>query len=145
MLVAWATTLAVLAFVGFLDALYFVLVDRGLMKPDDRLVPPVCRMDEATCARIIETRYARVFGVPNAVFGLAWYLLVGGAASYALVEDAFPFCLGFLVVAAGTVALSVYLAWALLAKLKTVCVLCFAGHAVNLLIFGAVAGACYFP
>lgn len=142
MLVAWAVGMLVLALIGLLDALYFLLVDAGIIRPDARFVPPVCRMDEATCARVLDTRYARVFGVSNASLGLLWYVVVAAAAGYALIEGAIPFCLGFVVVAGATVLLSVYLAWALLARLGTPCVLCFVGHGVNALIFSAFVGAC---
>lgn len=142
MLAVWAVILLALAILGFLDALYFVLVDAGRLRPDARLVPPVCRMDEKTCARVLDTGYARVFGVSNAALGLVWYGIVAAAAGFAVVEGRMPFCL-FLAVAAGvTVLVSVYLLWALVARLRTACPLCFAGHAINALIFSAFVGAC---
>lgn len=142
MLAAWAVILLALAILGFLDALYFVLVDAGRLRPDARLVPPVCRMDEATCARVLDTRYARVFGVSNAALGLVWYGVVAVAAGFALINGEIPYCVIVAAAAGVTVLVSAYLAWALLARLRTPCVLCFVGHSVNALILVALIGAC---
>lgn len=136
--------LLALAAVGFLDALYFVLVTYRVIPPDPRWLPNVCRMDEATCARVVDTPYARVFGLPNAVYGLAWYAIVGAAAAGALASGALPFCAPLVVASAATVAFSAYLAWSLLVKLRTPCPLCFLGHGVNAAILAALVAGCRF-
>lgn len=134
--------IVVLALVGALDALYFVLVDQRKLRPDPRWLPPVCRMDEATCMRILDTPYARVFGWPNAVYGLAWYVLLGTLATWALVTGQLLLCVPLIVIAILTVLLSVYLAWALLFQLETLCPLCFLGHGINAAILVALVLAC---
>lgn len=131
--------LAALAVVGLADALYFTLVTYRLVRPDSRWLPRVCRMDEATCARVVDTPYARVLGLPNAVYGMAWYALVLASA---LAPGPFVAAGGrpaLVAVAALTVLLSAYLAWALLARLRVACVLCFLGHGVNVAIAALLA------
>ena len=126
-----AFLLAPLGAVGFLLALYFVLVTYGYARPDSRWLPQVCRMDEATCARIIHLPEARVLGPPNALFGLGYYAaLVAVGLNPGLLGQ--PLVLGALLLAGlAAAAMSVYLAWALLRRLRVVCVLCFAAHGIN--------------
>ena len=101
------------------------------MRPDPRWLPSVCRMDEQTCARVVDTPYARVFGVSNAALGLAWYGVVSAAALSGLAGGEVPARTLLVVVSAGTVVLAAYLIWALLARLHTACPLCFVGHGIN--------------
>lgn len=141
-LIVWSWALIALAVIGALDALYFVLVDQRKIRPDPRWLPPVCRMEEDTCMRILDTPYARVFGLTNATYGLVWYVLLAALATWALITGELLLCVGLLVVAAGTVLLAVYLIWALLVKLETICPLCLLGHAVNASILGVLWLAC---
>lgn len=138
----WALGLILVASLGALTALYFILVDRRVIPPDPRWLPRVCRMDDQTCATVLETRYARAFGALNATYGLAWYLAVIGASAQFMVQGTLPTCNAFLAVSAFTVAFSAYLAWALLARLETPCPLCFLGHAVNLVLLLLLLGGC---
>lgn len=137
-----AGALALVAFLGLLDALYFVAVTYRWLRPDAPWLPRLCRMDQATCARIVDTREARVFGVPNSVLGVAWYGVVLGAAGQALATGSLPYCLPLLLVASFTVAFSAYLAWALVVRLRTPCILCFLGHGVNAALFVVLLLAC---
>jgi len=131
-----------LAVLGFLDALYFVLVTYRWMRPDPPWLPRVCRLDEGTCARIVDTRHARVLGLPNAVFGLAWYGIAGVAGAWMLAGRDLPFCGPILAASLLTVALSAYLAWALVVRLRVACTLCFLGHGVNVALLLVLAAAC---
>jgi uncharacterized membrane protein len=130
------------AFVGFLDALYFVLVSYRWMRPDPKWMPPVCRMDEGSCARIVDTRYGRVFGLPNGVFGVAWYILLAAAGVHWAINGDLSYCVLWLVGAAGVLALTLFLAWALIFRLHVVCRLCFLAHALNLAILVLIATTC---
>lgn len=121
----------ILSVLGFLNASYFVLVTYGFIAPDPRWLPTFCRMDEGTCASIVTTRYASVFGLPNALYGMVWYVATACAGVSLLATGRVPFCLPLIGIALGTVVLGVYLAWALLSRLRVACVLCFFGHGVN--------------
>lgn len=139
---ALGTATGLFAIVGLADAAYFVGVSYRWFAPDARWIPQVCRMEEETCATIVDTRYGRALGPPNAVFGMAWYLIVLGLAGVILRMGYVPACTLFLLAAAGTVMFSVYLIWALVEKLDVACPLCYLGHGLNLAILGALTVAC---
>jgi uncharacterized membrane protein len=126
-----SAALLALALIGGLDALYFVLVTYRWLRPDAPWLPRICRMDEGTCARIVDTREARALGVPNAVLGLAWYVVLGAATVLGLPPAWQVPLLGGAAVA---FAMSLGLAWALLARLQVRCTLCFAVHAINVAV-----------
>src|SRR5437660_10214969 len=80
--------LIVCSLAGFLISLYFTLVTYRLMKPDQRFIPPVCRMSGDSCLSIVESPQARLFGVPNSLLGIAFYLGVFVAAISGLLPSA---------------------------------------------------------
>lgn len=137
-----AGALAAAALVGLADALYFVAVTYRWIAPDAAWVPRACRMDEATCARIVDTRYGRALGLPNAVFGAVWYLAALATGAWLAVHGALPSCGPLLVVAAGVVLFSVYLLWALVQQLAVDCPLCYLAHGLNLVILLLFGAAC---
>jgi uncharacterized membrane protein len=138
----WALGTLAVSILGFANALYFVLVAYRVMRPDARWLPRVCRMDDRTCASILETRYARVLGLPNALYGVLWYVAAGTAALVALATGRLPAPAALLGGSALAAAVSVYLAWALLYRLRVVCPLCFFGHGVNAALLALFALRC---
>jgi uncharacterized membrane protein len=125
---------AALAAVGFTISTYFTAVAYRWMRPDAGWIPAFCRLGERTCASIVFTPRARVFGLPNSVLGQVFYaaLLVGAALG--LLDQ--PSLLGLY--RAGslvTVALAVYLSYSLLFVMRVPCPLCFASHGINTVIF----------
>lgn len=141
---AWwvPAAVVVLAAAGVLVALYFALVRYRVVPPNTRWVPAVCRMDEDTCAKVVDSEYGHLFGLPNAVLGLAWYLLAGVAGVAGLTLGAFPLCATLVLVAGVTVLVSVYLAWALVARLRTHCPLCYASHLLNAALLALFVVGC---
>jgi uncharacterized membrane protein len=119
-LAAWI--LLGLAGVGFALSLYFSLAYYGWIEAH-ALPPAFCRREERSCLTILQTPYARVFGVPNSVLGLAYYLLVGAVAVLALTGTQPPAWLWPVTFAGAVLAvlLAPYLIWALVAQLKTWC------------------------
>ncbi|HEV8360804.1 MAG TPA: vitamin K epoxide reductase family protein [Candidatus Thermoplasmatota archaeon] len=129
---SWTSAaLLAMAALGALDALYFTLVADRVVRPDTPWLPAFCRMDDATCARVVDAREARALGVPNSLLGLGWYAVLAGAASWGLATGALPVCPFLLAGAVAAALLSAWLAWALLARLRVRCPLCFAAHAIN--------------
>lgn len=107
-----------LAVVGLALSLYFTLAYYGWIQA--RSLPAAfCRREERTCLTILQTPYARVFGVPNSLLGLAFYPLVAAVAVQAPV-GAWLWPVSF-AGAALAVLLAPYLIWALVAQLKTWC------------------------
>ncbi len=125
--------LALVSSLGFLISLYFTLVYYKLMPADARFIPKFCRLDQSTCASILATPDARVFGIPNFSLGLVFYLaLIVAIALPEFLEKAY---LLFVAASGLSVAMSLFLSYALLFRLNVRCALCFTSHVLNLLIF----------
>lgn len=91
-----------------------------------------CSTDGGPCSSVLETPQARVFGVPNSLLGIAYYLAMPAAVGL------WRFCgargwliAAFLATAAGVI-FGVYLAHALLFRLRIPCRLCWTSHGINL-------------
>lgn len=137
-----AAGLVAAALVGLADAAYFVAVGYRWIAPDAAWIPRACRMDEETCASIVDTSYGRALGLPNAVYGAGWYLLALGAGAWLAVHGSLAACGPLLLVAAVAVGFSVYLLWSLVERLAADCPLCYLGHGLNFLIVLLLGAAC---
>jgi uncharacterized membrane protein len=121
-----------LATVGLYIAAYFTLVYYGIVRASTKLMPNVCQLEERTCQTVLGTKYARIFGVPNSLLGVLYYLivilllLVGGNGG--------PIATATIAVAWFTVALGLFLAYSLFFIIKIPCPLCLTGHTINLLL-----------
>ena len=116
--VVLAVVLILLAILGFANALYITLVTYHLIDAGSRWVPKFCRLEEGACGSVITTRYARVFGCPNTLFGLAFYLLLLVTGFSRLTTGHFLYVGYSLVGAVASLVLGVYLVHALLVRLK---------------------------
>jgi uncharacterized membrane protein len=138
--------ICVLSLAGLADALYFTFAYYGRIKKA-RWVPEIlCAREGSSCVTVVQTPYARVFGVPNSLLGIAYYLLlIAGAMSYwsfgidLYVHSTYvvyPFGLVLLIIiSAGTTLLGFYLVYALRRKLHVDCPLCYTAHAINVALF----------
>jgi len=137
-------SIVLLSLGGLADALYFTLAYYGRIRKA-RWVPEIlCAREDSSCVTVVRTPYARVFGVPNSLLGIVYYLLL-------LVWTMFvprhmtvfgyvlrPFdTLGLLLLGASlcSVVLGFYLIYALRRILHTHCPFCYAAHAINLILF----------
>jgi uncharacterized membrane protein len=125
--------IGILSFIGLLISVYFAAMYHKFMPNVDRFVPRVCRMEPGTCATVLETRQARLFGVPNFDLGILFYT---GLAVSALLPDSWNelrtmLFLGSMV----AVAMGFYLLYSLLFHLRVHCTLCYASHVINILVF----------
>lgn len=128
-----AVAIVALSAVGFLISSYFTAVAYRWIRPDARWVPAFCRMGEQTCASIVFTPRARVFGPPNSLLGQAYYVALITIISLGLVERGEIYTLA-LAASALTVFLGVYLTYSLLFVTRVPCTLCFTSHAINFLL-----------
>ncbi|HEY6952691.1 MAG TPA: vitamin K epoxide reductase family protein [Bacteroidota bacterium] len=121
---------AVFSCAGLLISLYFTIVYYKPAAGIDRYVPSFCRIEPESCASLLGTRQARLYGMPNFVLGLLFYTgLVGSALSGILWKQLhLLLVLGSLV----SVATGIYLTDVLIVRLKIHCTLCLASHAINL-------------
>ena len=132
--------IAVLSLVGLANALYFTFAYYGRIKKA-RWVPEIlCAREGSSCVTVVQTPYARVFGVPNSLLGIAYYLYLIGWIFTGLLfgpmvmvdSRAVPASnLVLIAASAVTVLLGFYLIYALRRKLHTHCPLCYLGHAIN--------------
>jgi uncharacterized membrane protein len=128
------STIIVIAIAGLLVSSYFTALAYRWIGPDERWIPRFCRLGDRTCAAIVFTPRARVFGLPNSVLGQMYYasLIVGTPLN--LLDRSGYYTL-FLAASLLTVLLAVYLTYSLLFITRVPCVLCFASHAANVTIF----------
>lgn len=81
-----------------------------------------CGADTSTCAVVVKTPYARIFGgVPNVAVGILWCAALVALALAWLAADRLFVPWPFLVVAAGSLLVAAYLAYALLVVLEQPC------------------------
>lgn len=143
MVAAWiAASIVALGVVGALVAVYFTLVRYRLIRPDAPWVPSFCRMDEDTCATVVDSDHGHLFGPPNSVLGLAWYGAATGAGAAGLVTGQIPLCATLILIAVVSVAVSLYLAYALVRILETHCRLCYTSHLLNGALLVTLAAGC---
>jgi len=120
-----ATALVVLTVPALVINLYFtsLMLERWpILRRRLGVLLTTCGADTSSCAIVVRTPYARLFGgAPNVYVGLAWNLaLLGLAASWMLTgRVAVPW--PYLIVAAGSVLVGLYLVRALVVTLRQPC------------------------
>src|SRR5215468_2131121 len=81
-----------------------------------------CGADTSSCVIVVQTPYARLFGgAPNVYVGIVWNLALLGLALMWIASGRVSAPWPYLVVAAATVLVGVYLVYALIAKLRQPC------------------------
>jgi uncharacterized membrane protein len=136
--------IVILSLVGLANALYFTFAYYGRIKKA-RWVPELfCAREGSSCVTVVQTPYARVFGVPNSLLGIVYYVLLIAWASLGfdvgptvVIGSRFaPLSYWVLLAASAmTVALGFYLVYALRRKLHTHCPMCYVGHSINATLF----------
>jgi uncharacterized membrane protein len=138
--------ICILSLAGLADALYFTFAYYGRIK-NARWVPAfLCARQGSSCVTVVQTSYARVFGIPNSLLGIVYYLLLiaGAMGNWSFGINfyvhstymVYPFGMVLMIViSAGTTALGFYLIYALRRKLHVDCPLCYTAHAINAALF----------
>jgi len=81
-----------------------------------------CGADTSSCAIVVRTPYARLFGgAPNVYVGIVWNVALLGLALAWVTSGRVAVPWPFLVVAAASVLIGLYLVWALLVELRQPC------------------------
>jgi uncharacterized membrane protein len=129
---------------GLADALYFTFAYYGRVRKA-RWVPEIlCAREGSSCVSVVRTPYGRVFGVPNSLLGIVYYLLLIVWITFIprhLTVSGYvlnPFeTVGLLLLGASicSVVLGFYLIYALRRVLHVDCPLCYTAHAINLMLF----------
>jgi uncharacterized membrane protein len=121
--------LEVLDFVGLTLSLYFTLVFYHVIDAEARFVPRFCRLATGDCAAVVHHPDASVFSVPNSLLGIVYYTVVLIA-----INRSFASALPIVVVSWFAVAVSMFLIYSLMKRIRVLCVLCIFAHAINLAI-----------
>ena len=118
-----------LCLLGLWISIYFTGVSYHRFPVNVKWVPQICQLKEKSCGLIIHTPRAKLFGIPNSVYGIALYLYL------ILFFLGLPLAwwLGFLGAVLATLR-SVYLAYSLIFVTKVPCPLCFTTHLINLIL-----------
>ena len=138
--------MCVLSLAGLADALYFSFAYYGRIKKAHWVPEVLCAREGSSCVTVVQTPYARVFGVPNSILGIIYYLMVIAWAiptrSTGIKLHFHPFeyvaSLGLallFLISAGTIVFGSYLIYALRRKLHVDCPLCYTAHAINAALF----------
>ncbi len=120
--------LIILSIAGLFISFYFLCAKRGWF-PKFVKNMPLC--DGNTCMRVSDSKYGKMFGVPNYIFGMFYYIVILLFSIFSFLHDDKNAHYFLLVMSWSTVLIAVYLTYALLVKLKTVCVPCFVLHGIN--------------
>lgn len=123
-----------LSVVGLTISTYFTAVAYRWIRADEKWIPAFCRMEEQTCASIVFTPQARVFGLPNSVLGQIFYVAIIVGVPLGLVAHPLWWRV-YLLASLVTVGLGIYLSYDLLFVTRVPCKLCFTSHGINAIIF----------
>jgi len=116
-------------------AVYGFLVSHRATRNIKRISEQARAGDTRAQNHFTQTRYARVFGVRNSDLGMVFYGTLGAGAFSGLLRRRWALW-SALIGSTVSVALSLYLLWALLVRLKVNCRVCLHGHAANLATLG---------
>lgn len=140
-----------LSVLGLWISFYFTGVSYRWFSPNVWWIPSVCRLKETSCQLVIHTPRAKLFGIPNSVFGIGLYsylilyllgVKIGDRLPVHFEPVTCPLFLGVPLAwvlgfgATGLAVLrSVYLAYSLIFVTRVACPLCFTSHVINLILF----------
>ncbi|MGD0227987.1 MAG: vitamin K epoxide reductase family protein [Terriglobia bacterium] len=138
--------ICVLSVAGFADSLYFTFAYYGRIRKARWIPEILCAREGSACVTVVQTPYTRVFGVPNSLLGIIYYLLLiaGATGNWSFGFNLYvhftyfvvPLGLAMLIlISACTVLLGFYLVYALRRELHVDCPLCYTAHAINVAVF----------
>lgn len=121
-----------LAAAGLWISIYFTGVSYHLIPPNVKWIPQVCQLKEASCQLVIHTPRAKLFGIPNSVYGVALFTYLILFFVVGAIHELPPPLWWIAFVATGfAVIRSIYLAYSLIFITKVPCPLCFTSHVIN--------------
>lgn len=125
-----------LAGIGFAFSLYAYIVEKKLK--NDPTYKPACDIsDRISCSKVATSPYANLFFVSNAVAGMLFYALVILLAVLIL-HGVLPDERLLMIVLVCGVLMSVYLAYILYTKIKSLCLVCTATYIINAALLACV-------
>ena len=120
----------IFALIGLCISIYAYMVEQKI-KIDPTYKAACDLSDRISCTKPLLSPYAHLFYYSNATFGIIYYIVVAALAYLNAVNVL------FLVALAGCLV-SLYLAYILYVKIKSLCIVCTSLYLINFLILGAV-------
>ena len=115
--------LILLCAIGFLVSVYGFFIEQQLKKNPS--YKPACDIsDNMSCTKPLQSSFSKLFGISNTIIGMVFYAVMGVLAWWGY------YLLVFLGSAAACLV-SLYLAYVLYAKIKTLCLICTITYLVN--------------
>jgi vitamin-K-epoxide reductase (warfarin-sensitive) len=119
------TLIRIIIVIGFLLSVYAYSVE--CKKNKNNKYKAICDInDRMSCSKAFLSPYGKIFGVKNSLFGIVFYVILFGLSFYSLT---YVFYLSVLAVLG-----SIYLAYLLYFKIKSVCLVCTSIYLVNILL-----------
>ena len=118
----------ILSIIGLWISVYFTGVYYKWFQPNVFWMPQICQLKESSCMMIVDTPRAKIFGIPNSVFGIGLYSYLILSIFVYLPPVIAILLLGFAVIR------SIYLAYSLIFVTKIPCPLCFTSHVINIIL-----------
>ncbi len=124
-------TLAILATLGILDTFYLALEHfRNIVPPCP--VQPTLLID---CGAVLHSQYSIVFGIPLALFGLGYYLVLLTLVFLSLQTKKKLYLRLLLPFSLAGLGTSIALLYLQLFIIKSICLYCTASGLINLIVF----------
>ena len=123
---------ALLAFAGGAFSFYFYSVYCGWISYRQWWVPRFCEIDSGKCISIVDSKYGRMIGIPNAIIGsffMLCYAFILFAVPLDLIDKSIPLYMGCFSILVG-----LYLVYGLF-RLRVTCPNCITVHIINVIIF----------
>ena len=117
-----------MALVGGAFSFYFYGVYRGWISSQQIWIPKFFELKSSHCLSIVETKYGKIFGLPNALWGifvLLGYSIILICISLGYIDSNISLYIGGFIV-----AISIYLIIGLI-HLKVTCRICLFVHLLN--------------
>jgi vitamin-K-epoxide reductase (warfarin-sensitive) len=117
------SSIFILSCIGFCVSAYLYLLEKKVKKQPS--YKPFCDLsDSVSCTKPIKTGYSSLFSVSNALIAMIFY----GVMAFFAVIDALVF---IKILALMSCIASCYLAYLLIVKVKSLCLLCMTLYAIN--------------
>lgn len=119
-------SIIILAFIGFCISLYAYFTESKI-KEDPNYHPACDINDRISCSAPLKSEYSNIFYFSNALMGMVYYVLVGTLAFFDMHRIVLMFT------GAG-VLITLFLAYLLYFKIKSLCIVCTSLYIVNILL-----------
>ena len=117
--------IAILSLLGFVLSFYAYTVER---RSENGRFKAACDInDRISCTKAFSSKYGKVLGASNSLYGMFFYILMFILASLDLTSWTFYLSIASFI---GTI----YLIYALLFKVKTLCLVCISIYVLNTLL-----------